>query len=158
MLLLEPQDLQNLDQVLRSFIAETNARCALLMDRAGRLLTLAGESGGLDAIAFASLAAADYAASDQLARVLGEDECASLYHQGENRSMFLTDIAGIAVLAAVFDDRTTLGLIRLKTRAVAPEFAALIQDAAERKPRTEGILEGGWAAAAADEIDRLFGE
>jgi len=40
-----------------------------------------------DATAFASLTAADFSANDQLAKMIGEHEFASLVHQGEKESI-----------------------------------------------------------------------
>ncbi|HEX7117348.1 MAG TPA: roadblock/LC7 domain-containing protein [Longimicrobiales bacterium] len=152
------EDLGRLETLLLGFVESAGARCAVLMDRSGRLLTMAGRTEGIDGVAFASLAAADFAASDQLARLMGEEECTSLVHQGDARSMFLADVDGDAVLAAVFDDDTTLGLVRLKAREVAPELAALFAAAAQREPEPGESLAADWASAAASEIDRLFSE
>jgi predicted regulator of Ras-like GTPase activity (Roadblock/LC7/MglB family) len=152
------EDLERLDALLLDFVEAAGARCAVLMDRTGRLLTMAGQTEGIDGVAFASLAAADFAASDQLARLMGEKECSSLVHQGATRSMFLTDVDGDAVLAAVFDTDTTLGLVRLKAREVTPALAALFAEAAQRAPEPGESLAADWAAAAASEIDRLFSE
>ena len=60
----------------------------------------------------------------------GEKEFTALYHQGAAGSMYLSDIAGAAILAAVFDKRTTLGMVRLKTRAVVPQLVELLQEVA----------------------------
>ncbi|HEX7050316.1 MAG TPA: roadblock/LC7 domain-containing protein [Longimicrobiales bacterium] len=154
----QPGDLERLDRLLHAFLHDTGARCAILMDRTGRLLTSAGDTAGFDGITFASLAAADFAASDQLAMLLGEEEFSTLYHQGDDRSMYLADVGGHAILAALFGGRTTLGMVRLKAKAVAPHFAALFAEVAARQvpQRREGVVD--WAAAAADEIDRLFAD
>ena len=79
-----PQDLEQLDRLLLTFLDATSARCALLVDRSGQLLTFAGDGLTFDGTTFASLAAADFGASDQLAQLLGENEFKSLYHQGDN--------------------------------------------------------------------------
>ena len=152
---LGPEDLQRINRLLHSFVGEAGARCALLLDRAGRPLTAFGETGDLDETTFASLAAADFDASDQLALLLGENEFNALYHQGEKGSMYLSDLAGAAILAAVFDRRTTLGMVRLKTRSVVPELVKLLEELAGRGPGGEK-LDDGWMDDAADEIDRLF--
>jgi predicted regulator of Ras-like GTPase activity (Roadblock/LC7/MglB family) len=145
-----------LTQLLDGFLKETNALCALLVDRAGQLLITVGDAP-FDGLSFASLAAADFEASDQLGGLLGEDEFSSLYHQGERGSMYLADIAGRVILAALFDKRTTLGMVRLKTKAVVPEFAALFAELASRATvQGEVPMESGWAEAAESEIDRLF--
>lgn len=154
----EAQDLERLDALLGAFLDGSQARCALLLDRTGRLLTAAGDDAGFDRVSFASLAAADFGASDQLARLLGEREFRSLYHQGENGSMYLVDIAGHAILAALFDARTTLGRVRLKTKAVVPEFASLFAQIAARDRTVGARLEAGWLTEVEDEIDRLFAE
>lgn len=154
--MLGPDDLELIKRILQAFVSEAGARCALLLDRAGRPLTAYGETRDIDEASFASLAAADFDASDQLAGLLGEQEFTALYHQGVDGSMYLSDLAGAAILAAVFDRRTTLGMVRLKTRAVVPELVALLEALGRRPPQGPEGLEDGWLDDAVDEIDRLF--
>jgi len=152
---LGPGELERVNRLLHSFVAEAGARCALLLDRAGRPLTAFGETRDLDETSFASLAAADFDASDELAGLLGEEEFTSLYHQGVHGSMYLSDIAGVAILAAVFDRRTTLGMVRLKTREVVPRLVDLLAALGARQ-KSEGKLDPNWTDDAVSEIDRLF--
>jgi predicted regulator of Ras-like GTPase activity (Roadblock/LC7/MglB family) len=152
-------DAAQLTSLLNTFVAETHAHCALLCDRSGRLLLKSGDTEGMDNITFASLVAGDFAASDQLARLLGEDEFASLYHAGEGRSMFLADVSGYSILAAIFDTKTTLGMVRLKSRVTVPRLAALFDEIAQRPRNAVGFgMDDNWMAEAEDEIDRLFGD
>ena len=154
-----PQDIEQLDVLMSSFLRETQAACAVLVDRSGRLLASVGDTGSMDRITFASLVAGDFAASDQLASLLGEPEFSSLYHQGEGRSMFLADVGGWAILAALFDGRTTLGMVRVKSKVVVPKFTTLFADFAARGPAAPlKELQADWAAEAEDEIDRLFAD
>lgn len=149
------EDIQRLNRLLHTFVVEAGARCALLLDRNGRPVTAFGDTEGLDETSFASLAAADFDASDQLAGLLGEEEFTSLYHQGVNGSMYLAEIARVAILAAVFDRRTTLGLVRLKTREVVPHLTSVLRDLEGRPPADER-LDDDWTDDAVTEIDRLF--
>ncbi len=151
-------DLDALDRVLGSFVSEAKARCALLVDRTGRSITAVGHTGDLDQTAFASLAAADFAASDQLARLLGEAEFASLYHAGSSHSMYLADVGGHAILATLFDGGTTLGLVRLRSRSAIPRMKEVLAEISTRPAEPVSVLgvDDGWLSAAADEIDRLF--
>lgn len=141
--------------VLQHFLQESGARCALIVDRSGQLVTLAGERPAFDATAFATLTAADFSANDQLARLIGETDFNTLFHQGERESMLLADIARRVILVALFDSRTTLGLVRLRMRTTVEELTRLL----------EAIFARGSSAAAGrrppladadDEIDRLF--
>lgn len=120
-------DAQAINAALQRFLRESHARCALLVDRAGQLVATVGEApqhGDFDATAFASLTAADFSANDQLARLIGERDFTTLFHQGERESMYLADIARRVILVVLFDTRTTLGLVRLKLRGVVEELAA----------------------------------
>jgi predicted regulator of Ras-like GTPase activity (Roadblock/LC7/MglB family) len=155
--LLGVDDVRRFDELLHTFLAETRCRSAFLVDRAGRLLTSAGDRAGLDEVTLASLASAGFAASNQLAALLGEQEFTSLYHHGAERSMFLADIAGVAVLAVLFDARATLGMVRIKTKALVPSFADHITRLARNGPSGQVVhMEADWAAEAESEIDRLF--
>jgi predicted regulator of Ras-like GTPase activity (Roadblock/LC7/MglB family) len=152
-------DLERFQQLLSTYLTETHARCVVLVDRTGRLLATAGDTGGFDQISFASLAAADFAASDQLAALLGEPEFASLYHHGDRQSMFLADLGGWAILVMLFDAGTTLGLVRLRSRAALPRLVEVFEGLARREREMPAVrMDEGWAAEAEDEIDRLFGE
>jgi predicted regulator of Ras-like GTPase activity (Roadblock/LC7/MglB family) len=156
---LSETDAALLTSLLDAFIGETHAHCALLCDRSGRLLTESGNTGAIDRITFASLVAGDFAASDQLARLLGEEEFSSLYHAGEGRSMYLADVSGYSILAAVFDASTTLGMIRLRSRTTVPKLSAVFDGMAARASTSVDVGMGeNWMSEAEDEIDRLFGD
>lgn len=150
-------DVQQLGRLLNTFIVDSQAHCAVLVDRSGRLLTQAGDTGAMDNITFASLVAGDFAASDQLARLLGEEEFASLYHAGEGRSMYLADISGWGIVAALFDGKTTLGMIRLRSKTLIPQLATLFETIAARPKAAIIGMDNTWVSDAEDEIDRLFG-
>lgn len=157
---LDESDYQRITAQLNDLLKECNARCALLVDRAGQLLASAGEQMTFDPTAFASLTAADFSANDQLARMIGEPEFASLFHQGEKESMYLADVARRVILVVLFDERTTVGMVRLRVKQAVNELVTLFDEmfrraAPEAAPPTQrgGLLEG-----ADDEIDKLFGD
>jgi len=152
-------DAERIDRLLQSFLYESHARCALLVDRTGQLITTAGERPEFDSTAFASLAAADFSANDQLASMIGEQEFSSLFHQGEKESMYLADVARRVILVVLFDDRATLGMIRIKVKTVVRELTEIFQELFRRSVTETSLprLETAWADEAEDEIDRLFG-
>jgi predicted regulator of Ras-like GTPase activity (Roadblock/LC7/MglB family) len=149
------EDFGAITQALQKFLGETNARCALLVDRSGQLVATVGEQPNFDPTAFATLTAADFSANDQLAQLIGESDFRSLFHQGERESMYLADVARRVILVALFDNRTTLGLVRLKIKDTVSELTKLFHEVFQRgrgAARQPGLLAG-----ADDEIDRLFG-
>ena len=146
-------DFQAITGSLQRFLYDSNARCALLVDRAGQLVATVGEPPTFDATAFASLTAADFSANDQLARLIGERDFTTLFHQGERESMYLADVARRVILVVLFDNRTTLGLVRLKMRQTVVHLTQLFEQVFSRSAsaKTPNILAG-----ADDEIDKLF--
>ncbi|HEX6314909.1 MAG TPA: roadblock/LC7 domain-containing protein [Gemmatimonadaceae bacterium] len=151
---LTPDDEAALRRAMERLLQETGAHCSLLVDRGGQLLVQAGEAPTFDATTFSTLTAADFSANDQLARLLGETEFTSLYHQGERESMLVADVAGRTILVVLFDARTTLGLVRLRLRPVLDDLGrvvdAMLSRTAQAGP-SRPLLAG-----AEDEIDRLF--
>ena len=150
-------DFAAITQSLQRFLVDTNARSALLVDRAGQLVATVGEKPAFDATAFATLTAADFSANDQLARLVGESDFSTLFHQGEKESLYLADVARRLILVVLFDNRTTLGLVRLRMKQAVQELTLLFDVVFARgrdsagASRPPGILQG-----AEDEIDRLF--
>ena len=140
---------------LQRFLQESDARCALLVDRSGQLVATVGEQPKFDATAFATLTAADFSANDQLARLIGETDFNSLFHQGEKESMYLADVARRVILVVLFDNRTTLGLVRLKMRPTVEELTKLFEKVFSRPAQGQGGAPG-LLAGADDEIDKLF--
>ena len=49
--------------------------------------------------------------------MLGEPEFGALFHQGERESMYLADVARRVILVVLFDNRTTLGLVKLRVKS-----------------------------------------
>ncbi|HYV99241.1 MAG TPA: roadblock/LC7 domain-containing protein [Gemmatimonadaceae bacterium] len=139
---------------LEQFLAKTGARCALLVDRAGQLVATVGEQPTFDPTAFATLTAADFSANDQLAKLVGETDFKALFHQGETASMYLADVAHRVILVVIFDNRTTLGLVRLKMKETVEDLNRLFEQVfARAKGQAErpSVLAG-----ADDDIDKLF--
>jgi len=152
---LTPEDERALRGGMERLLFESGAHCALLVDRGGQLLAEAGERSSFDVTTFATLAAADFSANDQLARLLGESDFSSLFHQGEHESMLLADVTGRAILVVLFGPRTTLGLVRLRLRTAVAELAAVVTATGARG---EGASRDRppLLADADDEIDQLF--
>lgn len=143
--------------VLVDFLRDASARTALLVDRAGQMLITVGEPPTFDPTAFASLTAADFSANDQLARLLGEGDFRTLFHQGEKESLYLADIARRVILVVLFDNRTTLGLVKLRMRAAVADLTAIFTAMFARDTGASGHVDASFVGEAQDELDKLFG-
>lgn len=146
---------KNLDMLLRS----TNANSVFLIDRAGQLITSIGNTLNVDIASFCSLSAADFAATSQLASLIGETEFSTLFHQGERRNIYISTVGPRVILAVLFDSGSNLGLVRVRVRQVAGQLAAIFNrifgkvEAQSKAP----YLDEDFAREAEDELDKLFG-
>lgn len=152
------EDLKVITGLMSSLLRETSVRSLILVDRAGQIVANVGEVPQFDTQAFASLTAADFSANDQLAKMIGEHEFSSLFHQGEKESMYLADIARRVILVALFDNQTTLGLVRLKVRVTVDALTKVFEDMFQRAGTETPKIEGFGGKEAEDEIDKLFGD
>lgn len=155
----EEAEADRIEQLLQAFLRDSHSRCVLLIDRLGQILTSTGESPEFDSAAFASLAAADFSANAQLASMIGEPDFSSLFHQGARESLFLADVAKRVILVVLFDERATLGMIRIKVRRLIRDLNEVFGRAAPQMAAGpgDGPFRRTWADAAANEIDRIFG-
>ncbi|HKV73944.1 MAG TPA: roadblock/LC7 domain-containing protein [Gemmatimonadales bacterium] len=151
------EDSHRIQTILTEFLRESNARTGLIVDRTGQMVATVGETFEFDPTAFASLTAADFSANDQLARMIGEPEFGSLFHQGEKESMYLADVARRVILVVLFDNRTTLGLVKLRVRNAVQQLNQVFTDMFNRTGTTQAQVETGFVGEAEDEIDKLFG-
>jgi predicted regulator of Ras-like GTPase activity (Roadblock/LC7/MglB family) len=151
------EDFNAISERMNALLRETNVKALLLVDRTGQVVANVGDKPTFDPQAFASLTAADFSANDQLAKMIGEHEFSSLFHQGEKESMYLADVAHRVILVALFDNRTTLGMVRLKVKTTVEELTKLFEEMFNRAGTEAPKLEGFASQEAEDEIDKLFG-
>jgi predicted regulator of Ras-like GTPase activity (Roadblock/LC7/MglB family) len=153
-------DFWAINERLASLLSSTNALTVLLIDRAGQLITSAGDTSKIDMASFASLSAADYAATSQLASLLGEQEFKTLFHQGESENIYVSLVGKKVILVVIFDRRSTLGLVRLRVARAAKELAGIFDSIfakLERPTRATAGIDADFASEAGSVLDDIFG-
>ncbi len=156
------EDYYAINTTLQELLNNSNATSVILLDKTGQMISNVGEEPRFDMYSFASLCAADFEANAQLAKLIGEKDFSTLYHQGSNESMYLARVAQDIILVVLFDKKTTLGLVRLRTKKAVDNLSTVIH-------RLYGKLEyeneeyssdfdEEFTAGAELEIDSLFSD
>jgi len=109
-------DFRAVERILLELLERTQAMAAHLVDRGGRIVMTVGPDVEYDLHSFASLAAADVAANDELMRLFGGTQVDGVACLGTRRSMASSLVADRLVLCVVFDQHSTLGLVRHRMR------------------------------------------
>ncbi|NNE67984.1 MAG: roadblock/LC7 domain-containing protein [Pyrinomonadaceae bacterium] len=154
--IIREQQFQKIKNVLARLCAEAAARVVFLVDRDGQPIAFHGEIGEMDTTSFSSLAAGNVAATSSMAKLIGEDQFPSVVHEGERESIFIS-VIGRSLLVVVFDERSTLGLVKLRTKKATFAVAEILEDVA-RDSANQSLDESSFFAEITDEdIDSLFG-
>ena len=97
-----------------------------------------------------------------LARLIGEREFPVLFHEGERDNVYISIVGQRVILVVIFDERSSLGLVRLRVRKANGELERIFETIqrkveAEKTRRQEGF-DSPFAEITDEDIDSLFRE
>lgn len=123
-ILIREQRYHEIKAVLARLRMDAAARVVVLVEKDGQQIAVHGELGDLDTTSLASLAAGNVAATGGMAKLIGEKEFPTLSHEGEKESIHIS-VIGRVLLLVVFDERSSLGLVKLRAKQVSHELATI---------------------------------
>ena len=126
-ILLREQQYHQIKAVLARLRMDASAKAVFLVDKDGQEIAAQGEVGTLDTTSLASLAAGNVAATGGMAQLIGEKEFPTLSHEGEKESIHIS-VIGRLLLVVVFDDRSSLGLVKLRSKQISQRLAAVFEE------------------------------
>jgi predicted regulator of Ras-like GTPase activity (Roadblock/LC7/MglB family) len=147
-------DVAELNQAISAFIDTSKAECVLLIDVDGHMVTKQGFTKNLNTDSIAALVAGAFASTKELAKQLGEPEFSVMFHQGKNENMHISSIQGRALIVIIFDDRTTIGMIRAYSDELQKKLSVIFEAASKKS----GGVSDEYAKGAADKMDEFFKE
>src|SRR5918911_3745455 len=133
-IIMREQQYGRIISVLSKLRLDSFSRVVFLVDKNGQEIAVQGEIGGLDTTSLASLAAGNVAATGGMAQLIGEKEFPTLSHEGERESIHIC-VIGRVLLVVVFDERSSLGLVKLRVKQVTPELHAIFEEVARSNKR-----------------------
>ncbi len=158
-LIMYEDSFEKINVILDELMSKSKSQCVFLVDKSGQLITMRGTMDRFDSTAFASLSAGNFAATSELAKLIGETEFSVLFHEGVNDSIHISIVAGSIIMVVVFQvNITSLGLVRLEVKKSIEKLALVLKDMVERS-RTDGQIEkldDSFTQAIENEIDSLF--
>ena len=150
--------IDEMDRILSQLQHKTQVSCVLLADISGQLICTAGHESGFDAGTVAALTASDMSATAELARQLGEAKpFRILFHEGESRHLYLSDVGSSLLLIVVFDTRIPIGLVRVFTERAAQELLPLTSRYETALEQAGGVVSETFDESLLDELDEAFG-
>ena len=160
-LILHPEEYERIREVIARLRSECNAKMVFLIDKNGQSICAQGEIDAIDTTALASLAAGNVAATDSLARLIGEKEFSILFHEGERDNLHISVVAGKVILVVIFDERSSLGLVRLRVKRGSTDLRTVLESVWNRSASPKKAVAGGgspFGEITDEDIDRLFSD
>jgi len=153
-LVLYEEEFQQIQAVCSRLQRDSNAKAVLLIDKNGQLIAESGETDNLDTTSLSSLTAGNVAATGGIARLLREKEFTGQFHEGEHTNIHISLVAQRVILVILFDERSSLGLVRLRVRRAAEELTNIFDQMMKKvqEPETPSIF----SEITDEDIDNLF--
>ncbi len=154
-IIMREQQYERIVSVLYKLRADSVSRVVFLVDKNGQQIAVQGDVSNLDTTSLASLAAGNVAATGGMAMLIGEKEFPTLSHEGERESIHIC-IIGRALLVVVFDERSSLGLVKLRVKQASRDLASVFEEITRESESKKVQDEALFAGITDEDIDSLF--
>jgi predicted regulator of Ras-like GTPase activity (Roadblock/LC7/MglB family) len=157
-LTLHEEEHRGIVAVMDRLRTDANARIVFLLDRNGHPIAHSGELNDTDPAALASLAAGNVAATEGLAKLVGENSFTNLTHEGERDSLHLMAVGGRMILIVVYDERSSIGLVRLRVRKAAVDLGGILEKVQRKSlaAAPDGLSGVDFGDLSDTDLDALF--
>ena len=123
---LDEKQLDAIEIILNQELIHLGVSTVLLIDLAGNIIVhLDGGQGKHDVYSLAALAAGNFGAVSEMAKIIGEEDFSLLFHKGEKDSLHFSKVSEDLLLINVFGKDVSLGFLRLKVTEVIKKIAQL---------------------------------
>lgn len=157
-LVMYEEEFERINNILSRLWVDANAKIVFLVDKNGQQIAAKGDLERVDTTSLASLTAGNVAATDGLARLIGEKEFSILFHEGERDNIHISIVGQRLILVVIFDERSSLGLVRLRVRKAAQELEEVLNAMANKAAQQGQAPVSPFAEITDEDIDNLFSE
>lgn len=155
-IILTAKQFDEITKVLTELASKTKASTILLADISGQLITQRGNTEDINTQILSALAASDFAATSEMAKLVGEDaKFKLLFHEGEKRNVYLSNVGDNFFLVVVFDVSVTLGLVRIYTKKAIQNLLHVFETTEQGDDATT-IMDQDFSSMLGDMLDESF--
>lgn len=149
---------EGIKKYLGELYSKTRAKAVLYADMAGQIIGERGDTGEMNTTVLSALAAGDFAATAEIAKLVGEGDRFKLhFHEGENKNVYLTNVGNQFFLIIIFDASVALGMVRVYTKKAVESLLAVIAEAESNVgTAAEDMIDDDFGRLLADELDGAF--
>ena len=121
------EQLGTIEGVLKNDLMPMGIHSVILIDQAGNILAnFDNGDAEIDWQSLAALAAGNFGAVGTIAEMIGEKEFSLLFNKGEKENLNFSRFYHDFLLVTVFDQNTSLGLLRLKIAEATTKLETIL--------------------------------
>jgi len=145
-----------LEELCEELLQDSLAKSIYLLDKNGQMLAMGGATQGVDTTSLASLVAGTVAATGGLAKLIGQEEFPAHVHEGEREHIHLSLVGSEHILTVIFDERSSLGLVRLRVKKSTTKMLKVFEKLREKAESSDG--QDLFSEITDEDIDNLFSD
>jgi len=155
--ILNGKQYDSITKILTELATKTKASAILFADMSGQLISQRGNTENMNTTVLSALAASDFAATSEMAKLVGEEaKFKLLFHEGEKRNVYLSNVGDNFFLVVVFDVSVTLGLIRIYTKKAIEDLGGILEDDSDSGEGEDKIIDSDFSSLLGDALDDTF--
>jgi predicted regulator of Ras-like GTPase activity (Roadblock/LC7/MglB family) len=149
---------EGIKKYLGELYSKTRAKVVLFADMAGQIIGERGDTAEMNTTVLSALAAGDFAATAEIAKLVGEGDRFKLhFHEGELKNVYLTNVGDQFFLIIIFDASVALGMVRVYTKKAVESILGVVAEAAISGGKgAEEIMDEDFGNLLAQELDGAF--
>lgn len=156
-IILNGKQYEGIIKVLSELATKTKASAILFADMSGQLISQRGNTEHMNTTVLSALAASDFAATAEMAKLVGEEaKFKLLFHEGEKRNVYLSNVGDYFFLVVVFDVNVTLGLIRIYTKKAIQNLQETLEAESDDGEIDKNIIDSDFSSLLGDALDESF--
>jgi predicted regulator of Ras-like GTPase activity (Roadblock/LC7/MglB family) len=149
---------EGVKKYLGELYSKTRAKVVLFADMAGQIIAERGDTAEMNTTVLAALAAGDFAATAEIAKLVGEGDRFKLHlHEGETKNVYLTNVGDQFFLIIIFEANVALGMVRVYTKKAVESLVSVVEEAAKNEGFSEeDLIDEDFGNLLAQELDGAF--
>lgn len=125
-LVLSRERVNKLEEILDRELLRNGVEHVFIVDSSGNLITEGGKLGMEDILPLAALSAANFAATERMAALIGEQDFTLLFHKGTKHNIHFSRISKDFILVTLFSNEVPLGLVRLGSSRAGEQIQGIL--------------------------------
>lgn len=148
---------KSIAEVLSDLATNTRAKAIIFADMNGHPITQRGHTIDINIPNMSALAAGDFAATAEIAKMIGEkNRFKYLFHEGEKTNAYLSNVGDNFLLIVIFDIKIALGMIRVFTKRAIDSLQEIVSQAKQEEQKASKFLDVDFSQYLNQELDKAF--